>query len=111
MAPLPVTRITSRSGAAIDIGTNSFHLVIARVKAGRSFETMDREKEMVRLGAGPGNMKRLTADAMDRGVRALERFRQLADAVDAPVAAVATNWWHSWSTSRATTALSRSRRR
>ncbi len=77
--------------AAIDIGTNSFHLVIARVKAGRSFETMDREKEMVRLGAGPGNMKRLTADAMDRGVRALERFRQLADAVDAPVAAVATS--------------------
>lgn len=77
--------------AAIDIGTNSFHLVIARVGAGRSFETMDREKEMVRLGSGSGDMKRLTADAMDRGVAVLERFRRLADAVDAPVAAVATS--------------------
>ncbi len=79
--------------AAIDIGTNSIHLVIARVGAGRSFETMDREKEMVRLGSGSGsgNMKRLTSDAMDRGVAVLERFRRLADAVDAPVAAVATS--------------------
>lgn len=77
--------------AAIDIGTNSFHLVIARVGAGRTFETIDREKEMVRLGAGAGDMKRLTTDAMDRGVRALERFRRLADAVNAPVAAVATS--------------------
>ncbi len=81
--------------AAIDIGTNSVHLVIARVAAGRTFETIDREKEMVRLGSGSGSgsgdMKRLTADAMDRGVLALERFRRLADAVDAPVAAVATS--------------------
>lgn len=79
--------------AAIDIGTNSVHLVIARVAAGRTFETIDREKEMVRLGAGPGagNMKRLSPEAMDRGVAALERFRRLADAADAPVAAVATS--------------------
>lgn len=77
--------------AAIDIGTNSVHLVIARVGAGRTFETIDREKEMVRLGLGSGDMKRLTDDAMDRGVQALERFRRMADAVDAPVAAVATS--------------------
>lgn len=77
--------------AAIDIGTNSVHLVIARVGAGRTFETIDREKEMVRLGSGTGDMKRLTTDAMDRGVQTLERFRRMADAVDAPLAAVATS--------------------
>ncbi len=83
--------VRSDTLAAIDIGTNSFHLVIARVASGRKFETIDREKEMVRLGSGTGNMKRLTPEAMDRGVQALERFRRLADAVDAPVAAVATS--------------------
>lgn len=77
--------------AAVDIGTNSVHLVIARVTTGRTFETIDREKEMVRLGSGTGDMKRLTPEAMDRGVQALERFRRLADAVDAPLAAVATS--------------------
>ena len=38
--------------AAIDIGTNSLHMIIARVRPDRSFEVIDREKEMVRLGAG-----------------------------------------------------------
>src|SRR5207248_580833 len=44
--------------AAIDIGTNSLHMIVARVRADLSFEVIDREKEMVRLGAG------MTADVM-----------------------------------------------
>ena len=36
--------------AAIDIGTNSVHLVVARAVAADRFEVIAREKEMVRLG-------------------------------------------------------------
>ena len=38
--------------AAIDIGTNSIHMIVVRVSPDLSFEVIDREKEMVRLGAG-----------------------------------------------------------
>ena len=38
--------------AAVDIGTNSIHLVVARVDANR-IEVLDREREMVRLGRRP----------------------------------------------------------
>ena len=38
--------------AAIDIGTNSLHMIVVRVRPDLSFEVIDREKEMVRLGAG-----------------------------------------------------------
>ena len=37
--------------AAIDIGTNSLHMIVVRVRPDLSFEVIDREKEMVRLGA------------------------------------------------------------
>ena len=38
--------------AAIDVGTNSLHLVVARVVGDDRFEVLTREKEMVRLGSG-----------------------------------------------------------
>ena len=80
--------------AAIDIGTNSFHLVVARVGAGNRFEVIAREKEMVRLGSNAGaggDMKRLDDEAIERGVAALARMRQIAEIHDAPVSAVATS--------------------
>jgi exopolyphosphatase/guanosine-5'-triphosphate,3'-diphosphate pyrophosphatase len=77
--------------AAIDIGTNSVHLLVARPVGNSRFEVLDREKEVVRLGSGSGDMKRLAPDAIDRGVAALRSFRQLADAHGAEVHAVATS--------------------
>jgi exopolyphosphatase / guanosine-5'-triphosphate,3'-diphosphate pyrophosphatase len=80
--------------AAIDIGTNSVHLVVARLvpgEAGPRVEVLEREKEMVRLGSSGGDMKQLTEDAIDRGVRALGRFRQVAEVHDAELSAVATS--------------------
>ncbi len=38
--------------AAIDIGTNSVHMIVVRVRPDLSFEVIDSEKAMVRLGAG-----------------------------------------------------------
>jgi exopolyphosphatase/guanosine-5'-triphosphate,3'-diphosphate pyrophosphatase len=82
--------VTSTPLAAVDIGTNSVHLVVARVD-GETIEVLEREREMVRLGSSPGDMKELADDAMDRGVEALDRFRQLAAIHDAELRAVATS--------------------
>ncbi len=77
--------------AAIDIGTNSIHLVVARPTGNRRFDILAREKEVVRLGTGPGDMKHLSADAIDRAVETLGRFRQVAEVWEADVVAVATS--------------------
>ena len=50
--------------AAIDIGTNSVHMIVVQVRPDLSFEVIDREKEMVRLGAGGLGGRKLTAEAM-----------------------------------------------
>src|ERR671911_733238 len=76
--------------AAVDIGTNSIHLVVARVDAER-FEVVDREREMVRLGSSARDMKRLTPAAMNRGIEVLSRFRQVAAIHGARLRAVATS--------------------
>jgi len=76
--------------AAIDVGTNSFHLVVARMGEGE-FEVIEREKEMVRLGSGAGDMKQLDPAAIERGIATLARFRQIAEIDDAPIRAVATS--------------------
>lgn len=80
-----------RTLAAIDIGTNSIHLVVARVAAGGRFEVVTTEKAMVRLGSSGSDMKRLAPKAIDRGIQALTRFRLVAEAAGAPVRAVATS--------------------
>jgi hypothetical protein len=57
--------------AAIDIGTNSIHMLVVRVREDLSFEVIDREKAMVRLGAGGLDGRALTADAMHAALQAL----------------------------------------
>jgi exopolyphosphatase/guanosine-5'-triphosphate,3'-diphosphate pyrophosphatase len=65
--------------AAIDLGTNSFHLVIAETKPNGSFHIVSSEKEMVRLGQTGADMKYLTPEAMERGIDALRRFKAIID--------------------------------
>jgi exopolyphosphatase/guanosine-5'-triphosphate,3'-diphosphate pyrophosphatase len=65
--------------AAIDCGTNSIHMIVVRIRPDLSFEVIDREKEMVRLGSGGLEGKALTADAMEMGLQAFSRFRRLAE--------------------------------
>ncbi len=64
--------------AAIDIGTNSVHMIVVQVRADFSFEVIDREKEMVRLGAGGLDGKKLTREAMSAALQALSKFERLA---------------------------------
>src|SRR5262245_4953865 len=65
--------------AAIDIGTNSVHMIVVRVRPDMSFEVIDREKEMVRLGAGGLDGKKLTPEAMHAALQVLSKFRRLAE--------------------------------
>src|SRR5881296_3677261 len=78
--------------AAIDIGTNSVHMIVVQVRPDLSFEVIDREKEMVRLGAGGLDGRKLTPDAMHAALQVLSKFRRLAEShrVD-QVIAVATS--------------------
>src|SRR6266850_844921 len=65
--------------AAIDIGTNSVHMIVVRVRPDLSFEVIDREKAMVRLGAGGLDGRALTSEAMTAALQALSRFKRLAE--------------------------------
>ena len=65
--------------AAIDIGTNSLHMIVVRVRPDLSFEIIDREKEMVRLGAGGLDGRALTPDVMHAALQVLSKFRRLAE--------------------------------
>ena len=65
--------------AAIDIGTNSVHMIVVRVRPDLSFEVIDREKAMVRLGAGGLDGKALTTEAMGSALQALSKFKRLAE--------------------------------
>jgi exopolyphosphatase / guanosine-5'-triphosphate,3'-diphosphate pyrophosphatase len=78
--------------AAIDIGTNSLHMIVVRVRPDLSFEVVDREKEMVRLGAGGLDGRALTPEAMHAALQVLSKFRRLAEShrVD-EIVAVATS--------------------
>src|SRR5262245_66067077 len=65
--------------AAIDIGTNSLHMIVVRVRPDLSFEVIDREKEMVRLGAGGLDGRALTPEATNAALQVMSKFRRLAD--------------------------------
>ena len=68
--------------AAIDIGTNSVHVIVVQVRADRSFEVVDREKEMVRLGSGGLGGRALTEASMLAALQVLSKFRRLAESHD-----------------------------
>jgi exopolyphosphatase / guanosine-5'-triphosphate,3'-diphosphate pyrophosphatase len=65
--------------AAIDIGTNSIHMIVVQVRADLSFEIIDREKDMVRLGAGGLDGRSITPTAMAAALQTLAKFKRLAE--------------------------------
>ena len=76
--------------AAIDLGSNSFHLIIAKTEHGE-MRPVEVLAEKVQLGAGLEN-GRLSEEAIERGLACLTRFAQLLDSVEPErVRAVGTN--------------------
>jgi exopolyphosphatase/guanosine-5'-triphosphate,3'-diphosphate pyrophosphatase len=77
--------------AAVDLGSNSFHMVVARYSHGQ-LVILDRLREMVRLAAGLDDSGRLDDAATERALRCLERFGQRLRAMRADsVRVVGTN--------------------
>jgi exopolyphosphatase/guanosine-5'-triphosphate,3'-diphosphate pyrophosphatase len=81
----------ARTVAAVDLGSNSFHMVVARVQDGH-VHVLDRLKERVGLAAGLDEEGYLTGRAQRRALACLERFGQrLRDMTPRNVRAVGTN--------------------
>lgn len=77
--------------AAVDLGSNSFRLQMARLVDGQ-LVFHDSLREMVRLGAGVGPDKRLDAASQRRAIECLRRFgERLRGLPPEAVRAVATN--------------------
>jgi exopolyphosphatase/guanosine-5'-triphosphate,3'-diphosphate pyrophosphatase len=77
--------------AAVDLGSNSFHMVIAKLRDDH-FQTVDKLKEMVQLRAGLDKRDRLSGPAQARALACLERFGQrIKDLPAGSVRVVGTN--------------------
>ena len=63
------------SYAAVDLGSNSFHMIVANLVDGR-LQIIDRMKEMVRLAAGLNNKQELSKESMQQALECLQRFGQ-----------------------------------
>src|SRR4051812_50218760 len=64
--------------AAIDVGSNSVHMVVAQADPDGAITTLWRMKEMVGLGRMSFPSRKLSAEAMDRAITALGRLYQAA---------------------------------
>ncbi|TWH71459.1 exopolyphosphatase/guanosine-5'-triphosphate,3'-diphosphate pyrophosphatase [Azomonas agilis] len=77
--------------AAIDLGSNSFHMVLART-SDRELRILDRLGEKVQLAAGLDENRHLTEESIVRGLDCLSRFAQLVNGLpEGAVRIVGTN--------------------
>ncbi len=61
--------------AAVDLGSNSFHLLVAQLEDG-FIKTVDREKDMVQLARGLQDDGNLSEEARERALACLNRFSE-----------------------------------
>ena len=67
--------MTSKDVAAIDLGSNSFHMIVARI-VNEHVQVLDRLREMVQLAAGLDDKNRLSEESQGRALDCLARFGQ-----------------------------------
>jgi exopolyphosphatase/guanosine-5'-triphosphate,3'-diphosphate pyrophosphatase len=78
--------------AAVDMGTNSFHLVIVQVRKNGSFKIIDREKEVIRLGSHKGeDLSLISEGEMEKAIDVLSDFDKIAKFYGADLRAIATS--------------------
>jgi len=89
--PPPITGVPHETVAAVDLGSNSFHMIVARIADGH-MQIVDRLKEPVRLGEGLTEDRRLLPEVAERALACLGRFGQrLREFPLGSVQAVGTN--------------------
>ncbi len=94
--PMPPLKFSDGEGpmkfGAIDVGTNSIHLVMAEISPQGDFQVLGADKDMVQLGKGGFTAHVLTDEAMEKGVEALKRFVKMAELKEVTkIRAVATS--------------------
>jgi len=78
--------------AAIDIGTNSFHLIISELTKNNKIKLLDRDRVFLRVGNIKQNgLNIITQHDIDEAVNVLLKFKQLADLNKAEIFAFATS--------------------
>jgi exopolyphosphatase/guanosine-5'-triphosphate,3'-diphosphate pyrophosphatase len=77
--------------AAIDIGTNSAHLVIAKMDKQSGLRVLDTDKVSLRLGQAVDSAGNITADGIFRTVEAVNHMKELTKSYNASIRAVATH--------------------
>lgn len=82
---------STRFLVAVDLGSNSFHMLVSRLKDNH-LQVVDRLREMVRLGAGLDENNLLSEEAQTRALECLQRFAQrLHDIPEENIRIVGTN--------------------
>ena len=74
-------KLSTHAGiGVIDIGSNSFHLIVGRFNPGGSFTLIDDAKVNVRLCEGYAETGLLQDDRMDYGIETLAMFKRMCEA-------------------------------
>ena len=78
--------------AAIDMGTNSFHLIIVEVNEDGSIKFLDRERELIRLGSESGDdLSFISKNETEKAISVLKKFSSLTNYYNAEINAVSTS--------------------
>jgi exopolyphosphatase / guanosine-5'-triphosphate,3'-diphosphate pyrophosphatase len=86
------TAESSRIVAAVDLGSNSFHMIVAKLDASGTLSIIDRLRESVRLGGGLLPNGKISKEAMQRALECIDRFGQrVRDLPKTDVRIVGTN--------------------
>lgn len=78
--------------AAVDMGTNSFHMIIARTGASGKLKIVDKERKVIRLGSHRGEeLTFISEEETKLAIKTLTKFKKRADSYGAVFRAVATS--------------------
>ena len=68
--------------AALDLGSNSFHLIVVDAHPDGSFDTLLREKDVLRLADDVAKLHRISDEKVDQAVQSITRMRTLGDSME-----------------------------
>jgi exopolyphosphatase/guanosine-5'-triphosphate,3'-diphosphate pyrophosphatase len=84
--------MTENRFAAVDMGTNSFHLIVVEVQEDGSFKLLDREREIIRLGYHKGDeLSFISEGETEKAIDILKNFKNVSKLYNAEMRAVATS--------------------
>ncbi|MBZ0200337.1 MAG: Ppx/GppA family phosphatase [Ignavibacteriaceae bacterium] len=79
--------------AAVDMGTNSFHMIVARVKNdGTGFKVVDKERKQIRLAAHMGeDLSFISNEELECSIEILKNFKKISSLYNTELKAKATS--------------------